>query len=341
MDDRQAQFAQQRARADTRQLQDLRRADGAGRQDDLAPRLHHRLTGLRRVQLYPGRVLGPIARLDADALHVGVDHHLQVATVQGRAQEGLGGAPAHAATLVHLEVGVAEVVAAVELRDLGDAAFRGRVAPGVQDLPVHPPFLHAQLPAGSVERVRSVDVILGALEVGQDLVPGPAAIAERGPVIVVALLTAHVDHRVDRRAAAQHLAAGVADRAPVEPLVRLGLVAPVGARIADGVQVPDWNIDPEVVVLATGFDQQHVDLRVGREPVGENAAGGTRSYDHVVVAAQRFGSHQFLLSCSRLAAPGAKPRSQDGMLPLCRPEKCAKARRDRFVQGTILAAGLP
>ena len=75
-------------------------------------------------------------------------------------QEGLGGAPAHAAPLVHLEVGVAEVVAAVELADLGDAAFLGRVAPGIEDLPVHAPLLHAQLAAGAVQLVGAVLVVL-------------------------------------------------------------------------------------------------------------------------------------------------------------------------------------
>ena len=93
---------------------------------------------------------------------------------------------AHAAALVHLEVGVAEVVAAVELGDLGDAALRGGLAPGVEDLPADAPLLDAQLAAGAVELVGPVRVVLDPDEVGQDLPPRPAAVAERRPVVVVA-----------------------------------------------------------------------------------------------------------------------------------------------------------
>ncbi len=50
-------------------------------------------------------------------------------------------------------------------------------------------------------------VIFRALEVGQDLVVAPAVIAELAPCVVVARIAPDVEQAVDRRGAAQHLAA--------------------------------------------------------------------------------------------------------------------------------------
>ena len=79
--------------------------------------------------------------------------------LQHRPQERLRRAPAHAAPLIHLKVRVAEVVAAIELRDLRYAAFLGRVAPRIENLPAHAPLLDAQLAARAVELVGAVLVI--------------------------------------------------------------------------------------------------------------------------------------------------------------------------------------
>jgi hypothetical protein len=95
-----------------------------------------------------------------------------------------------------------------------------------------------------------------------------------------------MDHRVDRRAAAQHPAAGVVDRAPGKVLVRLGSVAPVGAGIGDRVEVADRDVDPEIVVLAAGLEQQHPRFGPLREAVGEQAAGAACANNYIVIAAE-------------------------------------------------------
>src|SRR5262245_29260065 len=51
----------------------------------------------------------------------------------------------------------------------------------------------------------------GLLEVGQTIVPRPAAIAELRPMVVILGLAPDVDHSVDRGRAADHPAAGVVD----------------------------------------------------------------------------------------------------------------------------------
>ena len=120
-------------------------------------------------------------------------------------------------------------------------------------------------------------------EVRQRLLPRPVVLAgELRPGVVVAGLAAHVDHAVDRRAAAQHLATGIAQAPPVQPRHRLGHVHPVGARVADAVEIPDRNPHPVVGVRPARLDQQHPPRRVSAQPVGEQAAGGPGA-DHDMV----------------------------------------------------------
>jgi hypothetical protein len=76
------------------------------------------------------------------------------------------------------------------------------------------------------------------------------------------------------------------DRAPGEVLVGLGLVAPVGARIGDGVEVADRDVDPEVIVLAAGLEKQNTFLRIARKAVREQAARAARAHDHEIEIAE-------------------------------------------------------
>src|SRR3546814_9749845 len=92
--------------------------------------------------------------------------------------ERLGARPAQAAPLVHLEIAAALVVAAVEVLGLRDAALGRRCAKGIEDLPRQALRLDAPLAAAAVAFVAALVVVLRALEVGQDLVPAPAGVAE-------------------------------------------------------------------------------------------------------------------------------------------------------------------
>ena len=187
--------------------------------------------------------------------HLRAGDDIEIRACQCGPKECLGAAPTPPATLVHLEVRTAEVVAPVELVDLRNPALRGGLAPGIQDLPVDPTFLDAQFAAGAVVFVGAVLVVLAPTEHGQDIVPGPATVAELRPVVVVARLAAHVDHGVDGRAAAENLATRITDGPAVQAGFGLGSIAPVGPGIADGVEIADGNVDPEVVVLAACLDE--------------------------------------------------------------------------------------
>src|SRR5207253_864044 len=126
-------------------------------------------------------------------------------------------------------------------------------------------------------------VVLVLEEVGQAFLPAPAGVAEGAPVVVVAGLTAHVDHAVDARRTAQHLAAWIAQLAAVEPRVFVGVEEPVRARVADAIEVADRDVDPVIVVLAAGFDEQHALAWVSTQAVGQKTAGGAGTADDVVV----------------------------------------------------------
>ncbi len=91
-------------------------------------------------------------------------------------------------------------------------------------------------------------------------------------MIVVGGLTAHVDHGVDGGGAADHLAAGIVEAAAVEPRFRLGLEHPVRARIADGEEIADRDVEPNPVVHAPGFEQEHAHSGVGGKTVRQHGA---------------------------------------------------------------------
>src|SRR6185295_8079150 len=149
--------------------------------------------------------------------------------------------------------------------------------------------LDPQFAACAMQIIGTMGIVFGALEIRQDFIPGPPAVAKRCPVVVIALLTAHVDHGVDRGAAAESETTRVIETAAVQALVGLRPVAPVGARIIDGVEIAYGHVDPEIVIFATGFQQQHADVRICAQPVRKQAAGGSGADNDVIEWSHRLG----------------------------------------------------
>src|SRR4029077_9216873 len=69
--------------------------------------------------------------------------------------------------------------------------------------------------ACTVKIIGSVLPNLGPFEIRQHVVPRPTAIAELAPMVEILGLAADIDHAVDRARAAEHTAARVEDRAPI------------------------------------------------------------------------------------------------------------------------------
>ncbi|MCY1523107.1 hypothetical protein D9M68_579920 [compost metagenome] len=252
------QALQQCPRADAGALQQARRADGASSDDDLAARLEALLATLPMHQ----QGLRP-ALFEDHPLRLGAGQYRQVRPLADAAQETLRGVPAHPAALVDLEIAAAFVVAAVEVLDAGDAGLRRRLLEGIQQRPRQALALHPPFAAGAVQFADAAEMVLHAVEQRQQLLPAPARIALGHPLVVVAGLATHIDHAVDRGAATEHLAARVLQGAAVEAGHGIGCEAPVGARIADAVEVADGDVDPGVVVRPAGLQQQDAIGRVG------------------------------------------------------------------------------
>ncbi len=292
---RDAVLLQQRRRPHARELQDLRRTDGARAEQHLAGSVRRDFF-LARPHFDAGAALATVRRgVEQQASDVGAIPEFEVrAAIAGRAQKGLGRVPAPAAFLVDLEIAHALVAAAVEVVGGGNARLLRRLREGIEDVPAQTLLFHSTFAAVAVQRgeervVRAVGagiaapVVFVGDEVGQAGFPAPGLVAgQGGPGVVVAGLAAHIDHAVDAAAPAQHFAARVAQGAAVEPGVGFGVVEPVGARVADAVQIAHRNVDPGVVVFAPGLDQQHALVGIGAKAVGQQAARGARADDDVV-----------------------------------------------------------
>src|SRR3546814_57108 len=179
-----------------------------------------------------------------------------------------------------------------------NAGLLGRFGETIENVPAQPQLLDTQLAAAAVMCACAAPMILTFLEDGQHGIPTPFRIAaELCPLVIVARLATHVDHAVDRRRAAENPPARIQDRAPAEPGVELRLIAPIGAWIADAIKIADWNMNPDPVVLAAGFEQQHQHVGICRQAIGEYAAGAAATDDDVVEAAEIF--HARLSNVSR------------------------------------------
>ena len=123
---------------------------------------------------------------------------------------------------------------------------------------------------------------LGLLEIGQHVVPAPAAIAELRPMIEILGLAADVDQPVDRRRAAEHAAARIRDRPPGGAGIGLGLEPPGQRRMVEQFHEPDRDVDQRVPVAPAGLDQDDPHRRVLGQPVGQHAPGRAGADDHVI-----------------------------------------------------------
>src|SRR5207248_10694799 len=115
---------------------------------------------------------------------------------------------------------------------LDSGLFRGS-AKGVEQVPAHPRRLDMPFAADAMRGALAHEMIFVAPEKRQHIVPAPAVEPELPPMIVVRRLAAHIDHGVDRRRAADHLAAWIVQAAAVQAGLRLGLETPIRTRVAD------------------------------------------------------------------------------------------------------------
>ena len=216
-----------------------------------------RQLGRARFAILPPTHAGGAAAVEHQALDEAVGLQPQIGAIEHRLEKGGRRRPAPAAFLIDVKGAAPFVVAGVEIGNGLDVGLLGCGAEGVEQVPMHPRRLNAQFTADAMCVALAQEVIFVLLEVGQHVVPAPAAESELAPMVVVGGLAAHVDHGVDRRRAADRLAARITEAAAVEAFLRLGLEAPVRARVADGEQIADRDVKPDPIVAAAGLEHQH------------------------------------------------------------------------------------
>jgi len=216
-------------------------------------------------------------------IHLNISQYGQIRAFQHRAQKRLGSIPAHTGSLVDLKVSTALIVATVEVADAGNPALCGGIAKCIQNWPGITLLLNPPLAITAMQIGVAGKVFLTAFEQGQNFFPGPARITQLGPAVVIARLATHINHAVDRRAAAQHLAPRVAQAAALQANLGLGFEAPVGARVTDAIQVTHGDMDPRVVILPTRFEQQHAVPWIGRQPICQHGTRRSCAHNDVVV----------------------------------------------------------
>ena len=133
--------------------------------------------------------------------------------------------------------------------------------------------------AGAVPLRGAALVVLGLQEVGLQVGPAPAG---HSPFVVVEVVAADVDHRVDRGRAAERTPAGKRDPAVQALVLGGGVVVPVdlGAR---ELQVAEGDVDVLVDVRRPGLEQQHPHVGILAEAVGDHAPRRAGADNHVVV----------------------------------------------------------
>jgi hypothetical protein len=136
--------------------------------------------------------------------------------------------------------------------------------------------------ANAVEVIGAALLILGAPKIGQHIGKAPAGIAELPPMIVVLVLAAHIEQAVDRARSAQHFAARLDDLPVVQLGFRLGLVQPVDFGIVEQLAVAERDVNPDMPVMAAGFEKQYAMAAGFGEPVGEHAAGRAGADDNEI-----------------------------------------------------------
>ncbi|OQC17619.1 MAG: hypothetical protein BWX79_00283 [Alphaproteobacteria bacterium ADurb.Bin100] len=189
---RNAELLQIGRSADARELQQLRRAEGAGGQNHLAPRLH----GLQGATL----VVGDAGGAPAFQRHLGRDRmgdDLEIGARQVGREEGLGRAATLAVLVRDLVLERAGLFGTVVVRIQSDAVGGGGLQKQLVDGALVLLVGHVQRAALAMETVGELLVVFRALEQRQHLVVRPAGVAQRGPVVVVPAVAAHVEHGVD------------------------------------------------------------------------------------------------------------------------------------------------
>src|SRR5881227_1715825 len=125
-----------------------------------------------------------------------------------------------------------------------------------------------------------------APKIGQHILEAPAGIAELTPMIEICRLAADIQKAVDRTRPTQHFPARLDDAPVIEFGFRLRGIEPVHLGIGEQLAVTERDVNPDVPVVTTGFEEQNAIAPRGGQAIGEHAASRAGT-DHNVVERTR------------------------------------------------------
>jgi hypothetical protein len=157
----------------------------------------------------------------------------------------------------------------------------------------------AERTVGAVKSIGAARLMLRASEIRQHVIEGPAGIAELTPMVEIFGLTADIDHAVDRRRTAEHLAARPEHASVGGSRVGLGFVAPIDRRVGKGLAKAERDVNPAVAVLTAGLEQQHPCRRVLTEPRRHRAPRRTGTNDDEIRFDQILSRHHCVFPSRR------------------------------------------
>ena len=141
---------------------------------------------------------------------------------------------------------------------------------------------HVEGPAPAVPIVGTALVVLGTHKVRLHILPAPARVALRGPVVVVGVLAPDVDHGVDGAGAPQHLAAWLVAAPVIQRGLRRGVEAPAVQFELGHHGQPSRAVDEHALVGRPCLQQADAYGGVLSQTAGQHGARRSAT-DHDVV----------------------------------------------------------
>ena len=147
---------------------------------------------------------------------------------------------------------------------------------------------HVEGAALAMPRAGAALVVLGTHKVRLHILPAPARVALRGPVVVVGMLAPDVDHGVDGAGAPQHLAAWLVAAPVIQRGLRRGVEAPAVQLELGHHGQPGGAVDEHALVGGARLQQADAHGGVFGQAASQHgacrAAADHDVVEHVVVS---------------------------------------------------------
>ena len=206
----------------------------------------------------------------------------QVRPAQRGTQVRAGGAAAPALAHRHVHTAEALLLKAVDVRAARIAHLLAGGEPRRVQRVAHRSIARHELAGIAAVPVATLLPALRALEIRQHVAVRPSLGPFLRPPLEILGIAADIDETVDRRRAAQHLAAGGMQAPAVKMRLGLGVIEPVVLRHVHRNGERRGHLDVNRAVGAAILEQEHAVPPIRAQPIRQYAARRTRSDDDIV-----------------------------------------------------------